>query len=112
MSKAIIRSRAASPSPSCPELPQAAPTFLELARHGAQSILRQAIEEEITEYLGRARYQHTGSCARPQRTGAYRNGTRLTRVDTPSGAIAKFHRTGTTRFQMLGTMRFHASGTT
>jgi putative transposase len=87
MSKAITRSRTPSPAPVCPELPQAAPSFLELIRRGAQSILQQAIEEEITEYLGRARYQHTSICAQPQHPGAYRNGTRQTRVDTPTGTL-------------------------
>jgi transposase-like protein len=57
---------------------------MELVRQGAQSLLKEAVEAEVAEHLGRARYEHGGEAAR---VGAYRNGTRTTRIDTPSGPL-------------------------
>ncbi len=53
----------------------------ELGRLGAQLVLQRAVEEEVTAFLGRARYERT-----PEATGS-RNGTRPRRVRTAEGEI-------------------------
>jgi len=53
----------------------------ELGRLGAQLVLHRAVEEEVTAFLGRARYERT-----PEATGS-RNGTRPRRVQTAEGEI-------------------------
>lgn len=53
----------------------------ELGRLGAQLILQRAVEDEVTAFLGRARYERT-----PDATGS-RNGTRPRRVQTAEGEI-------------------------
>jgi len=68
--------------PAVPESSTAAtPSLMELLRHGATSLLKTAIEAEITEHLGRARYAHS------EAEGGYRNGYRDARIDTPLGPI-------------------------
>ncbi len=59
-------------------------SLMELLRHGATSLLKTAIEAEITEHLRRARYEHTVG---DEMARAYRNGHRDARIDTPSGPI-------------------------
>lgn len=59
------------------------PSLMELLRHGAVSLLKTAIEAEITEHLGRARYAHAETAG----VGGRRNGYREARIDTPSGPI-------------------------
>lgn len=61
----------------------AEPTLLDLLRFGSQALLKQAINEEIAEHLGRGRYEHHGEA--PFR--GYRNGTRRTTLDTPVGQL-------------------------
>lgn len=58
---------------------------MDIVRQGAQRLLKEAVEAEVTEYLGRARYARGG--AEAAETVAYRNGHRTTRIDTPSGPI-------------------------
>ena len=53
----------------------------ELGRLGAQLILQRAVEDEVTAFLGRARYERT-----PDATGS-RNGSRPRRVQTAEGEI-------------------------
>jgi transposase-like protein len=53
----------------------------ELGRLGAQLVLQRAVEEEVTAFLGRARYERTEMA-----TGS-RNGTRPRRVQTAEGEI-------------------------
>jgi putative transposase len=53
----------------------------ELGRLGARLVLQRAVEDEVTAFLGRARYQRT-----PEAAGS-RNGTRPKRVQTAEGAI-------------------------
>lgn len=71
-----------------PEVPEAIgfgnATLMEILRHGATSLLKTAIEAEITDHLKRARYEHAVG---NEKTRAYRNGHREARIDTPSGAI-------------------------
>jgi putative transposase len=50
-----------------------------VGRLGARLILQQALEDEVTEYLGRARYERTGARA------VHRNGYEPTTVRTTSG---------------------------
>ena len=52
-----------------------------LGRLGAQLVLQRAVEEEVTAFLGRARYERT-----PAATGS-RNGHRPTRVQAAEGEI-------------------------
>ena len=61
----------------------AADFFTELGRLGAQLILQRAVEEEVTQFLGRAHYQRA-----PGLPGkGYRNGTRPRRVYTAEGEL-------------------------
>jgi transposase-like protein len=53
----------------------------ELGRLGARLILQRAVEDEVTAFLGRARYERTAEA-----TGS-RNGTRPRRVQTAEGEI-------------------------
>jgi transposase-like protein len=53
----------------------------ELGRLGTQLIIQRAVEEEVTAFLGRARYERT-----PEATGS-RNGHRPRRVQTAEGEI-------------------------
>jgi transposase-like protein len=59
-------------------------SLMGILRRGAEMLLKTAIEAEITEHLGRSRYEHTGSSVPVK---GYRNGYRKARVDTPTGAI-------------------------
>src|SRR3954451_623327 len=52
-----------------------------LARVGARLILQQALEDEVTEFLGRERYQRADGAA------VYRNGYEPRTVKTTSGAM-------------------------
>ncbi len=52
-----------------------------LGRLGAQLVLQRAVEEEVTAFLGRTRYERT-----PEATGS-RNGTRPRRVQTAEGEL-------------------------
>ena len=46
----------------------------ELARLGSQVLMRAALEAEVTEFLGRERYQRTAAC--PDANAGSRNGYR------------------------------------
>ena len=62
------------------------PEILEdVARLGAQLLLQAALETEITEFLGRDRYQRAAACedARP----GSRNGYREVTVKTTAGPV-------------------------
>jgi putative transposase len=52
-----------------------------IGRLGARLILQQALEDEVTEFLGRDRYERDGEPV------AYRNGYEPRRVRTTSGAV-------------------------
>jgi transposase-like protein len=54
----------------------------EVARLGARLVLQQALEDEVTEFLGRARYERTGEPL------GYRNGYEPTTVKATAGPIA------------------------
>ena len=54
----------------------------ELGRLGAQLVLHRAVEEEVTAFLGRARYERA-----PEARGS-RNGTRPRRIQTAEGEIS------------------------
>ena len=53
----------------------------ELGRLGARLVLQRAVEDEVTSFLGRARYQRTAEAV------GSRNGTRPKRVQTAEGEI-------------------------
>jgi len=53
----------------------------EVGRLGARLVLQRAVEEEVAEYLGRARYERA-----PEVRG-YRNGVRSRRVQTAEGEL-------------------------
>jgi len=57
----------------------------EVARLGAQLLMQAALEAEITEFLGRDRYQRAAACddARP----GSRNGYREVTVKTTAGPV-------------------------
>ena len=57
----------------------------EVARLGAQLLMQAALETEITEFLGRDRYQRAGAC-QDARTGS-RNGYREVTVKTTAGPV-------------------------
>jgi transposase-like protein len=66
---------------------KALPEILEeVARLGAQLLMQAALEAEVTEFLGRDRYQRSAAChdARP----GSRNGYREVNVKTTAGAVA------------------------
>lgn len=52
-----------------------------VGRLGARLILQQALEDEVTEFLGRRRYQRTGE------TVSYRNGHEPKSIKTTSGSM-------------------------
>jgi len=52
-----------------------------IGRLGARLILQQALEDEVTEFLGRARYERTGEPV------SHRNGYEPRRVRTTSGTV-------------------------
>ena len=54
----------------------------ELGRLGARLVLQRAVEEEVTAFLGRARYERT-----PEAAGS-RNGTRPKTVQTAEGELS------------------------
>jgi transposase-like protein len=54
----------------------------ELGRLGARLVLQRAVEDEVTAFLGRARYQHA-----PEAAGS-RNGTRPKTAQTAEGALS------------------------
>lgn len=56
-------------------------SLLAILRQGSGLLLREAIEAEITEHLGRIRYE------RSETSPGYRNGYQETRLDTPLGPI-------------------------
>jgi hypothetical protein len=58
----------------------------EVARLGAQLLMQAALEAEVTEFLGRDRYQRAAACA-DARPGA-RNGYREVTVKTTAGPVA------------------------
>jgi putative transposase len=53
----------------------------ELGRLGTRLVLQRAVEDEVTAFLGRARYERTSSA-----TGS-RNGNRLKPIQTAEGEI-------------------------
>lgn len=55
----------------------------EAARRGAQLILQKALEEEVSEQLGRGRYERSGDGA----ISGYRNGYEPKKVHTAEGSI-------------------------
>jgi putative transposase len=52
-----------------------------VGRLGARLILQQALEEEVSEFLGRARYERTGEAS------VHRNGYERTTVKTTAGCV-------------------------
>src|SRR5712692_9590190 len=64
------------------ELGANAEKLAELGRLGARLVLQRAVEDEVTAFLGRARYQRT-----PEAAGS-RNGTRPKSIQTAEGAIS------------------------
>jgi transposase-like protein len=63
------------------ELAANAEKLAELGRLGARLVLQRAVEDEVTAFLGRARYQRTGEAS------GSRNGTRPKSVQTAEGEI-------------------------
>jgi putative transposase len=57
----------------------------EVARLGAQLLMQAALEAEVTEFLGRDRYQRAGACE-DTRPGS-RNGYREVTVKTTAGPV-------------------------
>jgi putative transposase len=84
------RKRNMSAAASQENLVNAAPTELKslstlgLLRFGGELLLKKAVEEEITRYLGRGFYEHLKG---DQESTGYRNGTRETTIDTPIGQV-------------------------
>jgi transposase-like protein len=64
------------------ELAANAEKLAELGRLGARLVLQRAVEDEVTAFLGRARYQRTGDAS------GSRNGTRPKSVQTAEGEIS------------------------
>ncbi|WP_425465290.1 IS256 family transposase [Nonomuraea diastatica] len=58
----------------------------EVARLGAQVLLQSALEAEVTEFLGRDRYQRAASAGKQARPGS-RNGYRQVTVKTTTGPV-------------------------
>ena len=63
-------------------LGEASEHLAELGRLGARLVLQRAVDEEVAEFLGRARYQRT-----PTANGS-RNGTRPKPIQTAEGEIS------------------------
>jgi hypothetical protein len=59
-------------------------TLMSLLQLGASTLLKEAVQEEISQYLGRRHYKHL---ANKQDFKGYRNGTRRTRIDTANGQV-------------------------
>jgi putative transposase len=57
----------------------------EVARLGAQLLMQAALEAEVTEFLGRERYQRITAC--PDANGGSRNGYRPVTVKTTTGPV-------------------------
>jgi putative transposase len=57
----------------------------EVARLGAQLLMQAALEAEVTEFLGRERYQRAATC--PEAHSGSRNGYRPVTVKTTTGAV-------------------------
>jgi putative transposase len=57
----------------------------ELARLGAQLLMQAALEAEVTEFLGRERYQRAATCSAAN--AGSRNGYRPVTVKTTTGPI-------------------------
>src|SRR6266581_251791 len=57
----------------------------EVARLGAQLLMQAALEAEVTEFLGRDRYQRAAACE--QSRGGSRNGYRPVQVKTTAGPV-------------------------
>jgi putative transposase len=57
----------------------------EVARLGAQLLIQAALEAEVTEFLGRGRYQRSAAC--PEANGGSRNGYRPVTVKTTTGPV-------------------------
>jgi len=57
----------------------------DVARLGAQLIIQTALEAEVTEFLGRARYQRATDC--PEARAGSRNGYCPTTVKTTTGQV-------------------------
>ncbi len=57
----------------------------EVARLGAQLLMQAALEAEVTEFIGRERYQRTAAC--PEANGGSRNGYRPVTVKTTTGPV-------------------------
>src|SRR6266700_2478206 len=57
----------------------------EVARLGAQLLMQAALEAEVSEFLGRDRYQRAAACE--QSRGGSRNGYRPVRVKTTAGPV-------------------------
>jgi Transposase, Mutator family len=57
----------------------------EVARLGAQLLIQAALEAEVTEFLGRGRYQRAAAC--PDANGGSRNGYRPVTVKTTTGPV-------------------------
>src|SRR5271170_4072649 len=56
-------------------------SLMSLLQMGGGLVLKHAVAAEITEYLGRSRYQRT------EEFRGYRNGSQDTNFDTPMGPI-------------------------
>jgi transposase-like protein len=56
-------------------------SLMSLLQFGSATLLKEAIANEITEYLGRSHYQHGIEFK------GHRNGSQKTQLDTPMGAI-------------------------
>ena len=67
-----------------------------VARLGARLIMQQALEDEVSEFLGRERYQRAGDGG-----AVYRNGYEPRTVKTTSGAMSSSAR-GSGRSASLG----------
>jgi putative transposase len=59
----------------------------ELIRLGAQRLIQELLEAEVSQALGRERYQRDGGPDSPPKLG-YRNGYKARRVKTAEGAVA------------------------
>lgn len=57
----------------------------EVARLGAQLLMQAALEAEVTEFLGHARYQRAATA--PAAADGSRNGYRPVTVKTPTGPV-------------------------
>src|SRR5579859_1073644 len=58
-----------------------------LMRLGLEALLNRALEEERTDFLGRARYERTGLPAEATEHTGYRNGYKPGHVDTAEGRV-------------------------